>query len=150
MRGLDRYKSMLLTVLLMMKLYVRNVWVIKNLSICIDLILSVLSEMHSSVKIQTVSILRVQNKNLLENFFCLVGPSLSPLIISSFARAIVVIKLGMLVFQILCCLVTNLVPETHTDIQTTNEHVAEQGRAGPMSKPRDGCLSNSNDGLRSH
>ena len=34
----------------MMKLYVRNVWVIKFLSIWIDLILSLWSETHSSVK----------------------------------------------------------------------------------------------------
>ena len=34
----------------MMKLYIRNVWVIKFLSICIDLILSLWSEKHSSVK----------------------------------------------------------------------------------------------------
>ena len=40
----------ILTVLLMMKLYIRNVWVIKFLSICIDLILSLWSETHSSVK----------------------------------------------------------------------------------------------------
>ena len=33
-----------------MKLYIRNVWVIKFLSICIDLILSLWSETHSSVK----------------------------------------------------------------------------------------------------
>ena len=39
-----------LTVLLMMKLYIRNVWVIKFLSIWIDLILSLWSETHSSVK----------------------------------------------------------------------------------------------------
>ena len=34
----------------MMKLYIQNVWVIKFLSISIDLILSFWSEMHSSVK----------------------------------------------------------------------------------------------------
>ena len=34
----------------MMKLYIRNIWVIKFLSICIDLILSLWSETHSSVK----------------------------------------------------------------------------------------------------
>ena len=39
-----------LTVLLMMKLYIWNVWVIKFLSICIDLILSLWSETHLSVK----------------------------------------------------------------------------------------------------
>ena len=39
-----------LTVLLMRKSYVRNVWIIKFLSICIDLILSSWSETHSSVK----------------------------------------------------------------------------------------------------
>ena len=39
-----------------MKLYIRNVWVIKFLSIWIDLILSLWSETHSSVKnIQTFS-----------------------------------------------------------------------------------------------
>ena len=34
----------------MMKLYIRNVWVIKFLSICFDPILSLRSETHSSVK----------------------------------------------------------------------------------------------------
>ena len=42
-----------------MKLYIRNVWVIKFLSICIDLILSLWSETHSSVKIQTFTIFKV-------------------------------------------------------------------------------------------
>ena len=38
------------TVLLMMKLYIRNVWVKEIWSICINLILSLWSETHSSVK----------------------------------------------------------------------------------------------------
>ena len=67
MRRLDRYKSTrtllprrfeyatsssvgFLTVLMIKKLYIRHVWVIKFLSICIDLILSLPSETHSSVR----------------------------------------------------------------------------------------------------
>ena len=39
-----------LTILLMTKLYIRNAWVIKFLSICVDLMLSLWSETHLSVK----------------------------------------------------------------------------------------------------
>ena len=50
-------RNTVLTVLLMMKLYVRNVWLIKFLSIWIDLILSLWSETHSSVKKKIIKLL---------------------------------------------------------------------------------------------
>ena len=54
-----------LTVLLMMKWYIRNVWVIKFLSIWTDLILSLWSETHSSVK---------KFKHFLHDIFCCLIP----------------------------------------------------------------------------
>ena len=48
--NVQRHHQQFLTVPLMMKFYLRNVWVIKFLSICIVLILSLWSETHSLVK----------------------------------------------------------------------------------------------------